>query len=74
VYLDPVNLVIVLNSSEHEQMFYTKLLNSPLMRITSNNNGAEREKAYLSGGIQFISTQIFVLDLLKNKLPVELIS
>lgn len=33
-----------------------------------------RERVYLSGGIQFISTRILVVDLLKKRIPVELIT
>lgn len=73
VYIDPSNLVLVLNCNDYEEKYYTKLLNSPHVRQASTNTN-EREKVYLSGGIQFISTQVLVLDLLKNKIPAELIT
>jgi DNA excision repair protein ERCC-4 len=73
VYVDPANLVFVLNSDDYEEKYYTKLLNSPHVRQASNNSN-EREKVYLSGGIQFISTQVLVLDLIKNRVPAELIT
>ena len=73
VYTDPANLVLVLNSDDYEEKYFTKLLNSPDVRQASNNSN-ERQKVYLSGGLQFISTQILVLDLLKNKIPTELIT
>lgn len=33
-----------------------------------------RERVYLEGGIQFISTRILVVDILKNRIPIELIT
>lgn len=30
-----------------------------------------REKAYLEGGIHFVSTRILVVDLLKNRVPIS---
>lgn len=73
IYVDPANLVLVLNCDDYEEKYFTKLLNSPHVRQASNN-GNEREKVYLSGGIQFISTQVLVLDLLKGRIPTELIT
>lgn len=73
VYVDPENLVLVLNSSDYEENFYTKLMDSPHVHQASTNAN-EREKVYLAGGIQFISTQVLVVDLLKNRVPAELIT
>lgn len=73
VFVDPANLVLVLNCDDYEEKYFTKLLNSPHVRQASNNSN-EREKVYLSGGIQFISTQVLVLDLLKSRIPTELIT
>jgi DNA excision repair protein ERCC-4 len=73
VYLDPENLIMVVNASDYEETFYTKLLDSPHVHQASNN-AIEREKVYLAGGIQFISTQVLVVDLLKNRVPAELIT
>lgn len=33
-----------------------------------------RERVYYQGGIQFISTRILVVDLLKKRIPIELIT
>lgn len=73
VYLDPANLVIVLNSDDFEEKYYTKLLDSEHVHQSPTNSN-EREKKYLDGGIQFMSTQVLVLDLLKSKIPAELIT
>ena len=73
VYVDPANLIIVLNSDDYEDKYYTKLLDSPNVHQASSNS-TEREKTYLAGGVQFISTQVLVLDLLRNKIPADLIT
>lgn len=73
VYVDPSNLVLVLNSDDYEEAYYTKLLSSPHVHQASNNSN-EREKVYLSGGVQFISTQVLVVDLIKNRIPAALIT
>lgn len=73
VFIDPANLVLVLNSDDYEEKYYTKLLNSPNVHQASTNSN-EREKVYLAGGLQFISTQVLVVDLLKNRVPAELIT
>ncbi|KAI8422398.1 hypothetical protein MSG28_006247 [Choristoneura fumiferana] len=66
VYNDPANLVLVLNSNDYEEKhFMEKFKLSPLPNL-----GTEREKAYLEGGVHFISTRILVVDLLKNRVPV----
>lgn len=46
------------------------MLNSRHIHQASSNT-VEREKVYLEGGIQFISTRILVVDLLKNRVPIE---
>lgn len=43
-----------------------------MYEVSSNAN--EREKNYLSGGIQFISTRILVVDLLKDRIPAALVT
>jgi DNA excision repair protein ERCC-4 len=66
-------LVLVINADDFEEKYYTKLLGSKWIR-QSSTNALEREKVYLEGGIQFISTRILVVDLLKNRIPIENIS
>lgn len=73
MYAHPASLVLVINSDDWEEKFYRKLLDAPYVyEVSSNVN--EREKNYLSGGIQFISTRILVVDLLKDKIPAALIT
>ncbi|XP_053694518.1 DNA repair endonuclease XPF [Sabethes cyaneus] len=71
IFCDPSTLVLVINCSDFEEKLYTSLLDRQHIH-ESSTNAAEREKNYLLGGIQFISTRILVVDLLKNRIPVEL--
>ncbi|CAG9578817.1 unnamed protein product [Danaus chrysippus] len=66
VYKDPGNLVLIINSSDHEEKFFSEKFNLSVLP----NLGSEREKAYLEGGIYFVSTRILVVDLLKKRVPV----
>ncbi|XP_045533645.1 DNA repair endonuclease XPF isoform X1 [Pieris brassicae] len=67
VYKNPANLVLVLNSNEYEEKYFSENFKiSPLPNI-----GTEREKAYLEGGLFLASTRILVVDLLKNRVPVK---
>ncbi|XP_059608925.1 DNA repair endonuclease XPF [Phlebotomus argentipes] len=70
---DPANLVIVMNCSESEEKYYRGQLNSRHVH-ESATNAREREKMYLEGGIHFITTRILVVDLLKNRIPIEMIT
>lgn len=73
VYIDRANLILVLNCDDNEEIIYTKLLDSPHVHAVANTAN-EREKNYLDGGVQFISTRILVVDLLKKRIPIELIT
>ncbi|KAL4715488.1 hypothetical protein ACJJTC_009114 [Scirpophaga incertulas] len=66
IHKDPSNLVLVLNSSDFEEKYFLRKFNlTPLPNL-----GTERKKAYLEGGIHFVSTRILVVDLLKNRVPI----
>ncbi|KAH9635575.1 hypothetical protein HF086_003189 [Spodoptera exigua] len=67
IYKDPAHLVFVLNSSEHEEKYFNEKFNLSSLP----NVGAEREKAYLEGGIHLVSTRILVVDLLKKRVPIS---
>ena len=73
VYGDPSNLVLVINSSATEEEHYKSHLDPKLVHEVANT-AAAREKIYLEGGIQFVSTRILVVDLLKGRIPTELIT
>lgn len=63
----------MVNSTDYEEKTYKSQLDTHLVH-ESSTNALERERVYLQGGIQFISTRIFVVDLLKRRIPIELIT
>ncbi|GJQ83429.1 mei-9 [Trypoxylus dichotomus] len=75
VYSDPGNLVLVLNGMEFEEKYIIEKLNDDNIHSTTyNTNVAEREDVYLSGGIHFVTTRILVIDMLKDRIPIEKIT
>ncbi|XP_063988411.1 DNA repair endonuclease XPF-like isoform X1 [Diachasmimorpha longicaudata] len=79
VYSDPGNLVIVLGMTDHDENFFMDKLKEmnvkPLPKIMSaQSSSAEREILYLEGGIVFISGRIFVVDMLKHRVPLNLVT
>nr|XP_023011814.1 DNA repair endonuclease XPF [Leptinotarsa decemlineata] len=75
VYCDPGNLVLVLNAPEKEEIYYKeKLKDSNVYSTTFSTNVKEREDIYLSGGINFVTTRILVVDMLKNRIPIDKIT
>jgi DNA excision repair protein ERCC-4 len=73
LFYDPTTLVLVVNCPEADEKLYKQQLDSAHV-YESASNVNEREKTYHYGGIQFISTRILVVDLLKNRIPAELIT
>ncbi|XP_055640284.1 DNA repair endonuclease XPF [Toxorhynchites rutilus septentrionalis] len=73
IFSDPTTLVLVINSSDYEEKLYASQLNNEHVH-ESSTNATERERVYSEGGIHFISTRILVVDLLKNRIPIELIT
>uniref|UniRef100_A0A182R4N6 DNA repair endonuclease XPF n=1 Tax=Anopheles funestus TaxID=62324 RepID=A0A182R4N6_ANOFN len=74
IFCDTSTLVLVVNCSETEEQYYRTNLDHSEHIHESAKTAAERERTYLQGGIQFISTRILVVDLLKNRIPIELIT
>ncbi|KAM8719582.1 hypothetical protein ACLKA7_005768 [Drosophila subpalustris] len=73
VYSDAGNLLLVINSSDWEEQYYKTQLDQKYVHEVANT-ATERERVYLEGGLQFISTRILVVDLLKQRIPIELIT
>ncbi|KAK2583994.1 hypothetical protein KPH14_006454 [Odynerus spinipes] len=78
-YLDPGNLVIVLGTMDHDEKYFIDELQrlgiKHLPRIvTGQCSSAEREVMYLEGGILFIPGRLLVVDLLKNRVPLKLVT
>uniref|UniRef100_A0A182P284 DNA repair endonuclease XPF n=1 Tax=Anopheles epiroticus TaxID=199890 RepID=A0A182P284_9DIPT len=74
IFCDTSTLVLVVNCSDAEEQYYRTNLDHSEHIHESAKTAAERERAYLQGGIQFISTRILVVDLLKKRIPIELIT
>ncbi|KAI8036181.1 DNA repair endonuclease XPF [Drosophila gunungcola] len=72
-YSDSGNLVLVINSSDWEEKYYKSKMEPKYVHEVANT-ATERERVYVEGGLQFISTRILVVDLLKQRIPIELIS
>ncbi|XP_031784580.1 DNA repair endonuclease XPF isoform X2 [Nasonia vitripennis] len=78
-YSDPGQLVIVLGTNDDEETYFIEQLKNQgvkhLPRIVSAQClSEEREVMYLEGGVLFISGRILVVDLLKNRVPLNLVS
>ncbi|XP_054730042.1 DNA repair endonuclease XPF [Anastrepha obliqua] len=73
VYSDPGNLILVINFSDWEELYYKSKLDKKYVHEVATT-ATERERVYLEGGIQFISTRILVVDMLKKRIPIELIT
>ncbi|XP_025074736.1 DNA repair endonuclease XPF [Pogonomyrmex barbatus] len=78
-YSDPGNLVIVLGTNDHDEHYFIDLLKSygtsTLPRvINAECSSNDRETMYLEGGVFFISGRILVVDLLKNRVPLHLVT
>ena len=79
VYSDPGNLVLVLGlSDEEEQHFRTRLDieggKTLPKKITSEYSTNERKLLYLDGGVLFVTTRILVVDMLTDRIPMNLIT
>nr|XP_022901914.1 DNA repair endonuclease XPF isoform X1 [Onthophagus taurus] len=76
VYSDPGNLVLVLNSSEFEEKYLMEKMkdNANIHRIQCTMSIVERKDTYLSGGVQFVTTRMLVVDMLKNQIPIDKIT
>ncbi|KAJ8664216.1 hypothetical protein QAD02_005253 [Eretmocerus hayati] len=78
-YSDPGQLVIVLNTNDYEETYFIEQLKAQGVKhlprlVTSECQGEEREIMYLEGGVLFISGRILVVDMLKNRVPLNLVS
>lgn len=78
-HCDPGNLVFVLGTEgKHQEWLVSTLIASgttPAPRVVSSEMGvAERETSYLEGGVWFVPTRILVVDLIKKRIPIDLIT
>lgn len=76
MYSDQKLLTIVLNTSPQDEAYFLsrlKLTNVPCFPkvVNSDVSTKDREAVYLEGGVQFLTSRIFLVDLLTNRAPVQ---
>jgi DNA excision repair protein ERCC-4 len=83
LYCDESHLVIILNTCDaEEQHFLSKIKEKKdthrdeiITKITTETHSVnERAAAYLKGGCFFITSRILVVDMLSDRIPIDLIS
>ncbi|XP_050041725.2 DNA repair endonuclease XPF [Dermacentor andersoni] len=79
VHNDPGNLVLVLGTTAEEEEFFISQLQAdnvnPLPKsITADCGTKERTDVYLAGGVLFVTSRILVVDMLMERVPIDLIT
>ncbi|KAG1650937.1 DNA repair endonuclease XPF [Nymphon striatum] len=79
LYSDPINLVLVIGTSSTEEEFvHSCLVNEQIKhlprKITAENTSNTRHDMYMEGGVLFVTSRILVVDMLTDKVPIDLIS
>ncbi|XP_013404181.1 DNA repair endonuclease XPF-like [Lingula anatina] len=79
LYCDPGNLVLVLNAGDKEKEYFIDELRkqgtSPLPKIiTTEYNANDRHSIYMQGGALFVTSRILVVDMLTERLPIDLVT
>lgn len=79
VYSDAGNLVIVLGTTSKEEEFFISELESmgvkPLPKLLSSEFSVnDRQSVYMEGGVIFSSSRILVVDMLMDRMPIDLIT
>ncbi|XP_076044470.1 DNA repair endonuclease XPF mei-9 [Oratosquilla oratoria] len=78
-YNDPGNLVLVVGTSPKEEEYLLQHLQenevSPIpKKLTSDYSVGERSNIYMDGGVLFVTSRILVMDLLIERIPVDLVT
>ncbi|GFR17945.1 DNA repair endonuclease XPF [Trichonephila clavata] len=78
-YNDPGNLVFVLGSTPVEEEYIINKLQESGMTllpktITSDVSVKDRRDVYMEGGVLFVSSRILVVDMLVDRVPIDLIT
>jgi DNA excision repair protein ERCC-4 len=82
LYSDPVHLVIIINTHDAEEQYFINRLKEynvdndmlPTKITTETHSQAQRTEAYLRGGCFFITSRILVVDMLTDRIPIDLIT
>ncbi|XP_055925203.1 DNA repair endonuclease XPF-like [Argiope bruennichi] len=78
-YNDPGNLVFVIGSTPVEEEYITNKLQESGVTllpktITSEVSVKDRRDVYMEGGVLFVSSRILVVDMLVDRVPIDLIT
>jgi len=79
VYSDPGNLVLILGCSDAEQAYIRSTMEKQQCtclpkKITTDVSTSERQTIYEEGGILHMTTRILVVDMLMERIPINLIT
>ena len=80
LYCDPTHLVLIINTHDAEEAYFTNRLKEmktdmlPIKITTETHSINERAQVYLKGGCFFITSRILVVDMLTDRIPIDLIS
>lgn len=81
LYSDPTHLVLILNTEEAEEDYFINQLKNESQNIllptkitTETHSMNERVQTYLKGGCYFVTSRILVVDMLTERIPIDLIS
>lgn len=70
-YSDSSNFILIINYSDSDLKRLKIRLKDMENIYEASTNINDRQKAYMNGGIHFVSTRILVVDLLKKRIPIE---
>lgn len=82
-YSDDTNLVIVIGTDPDDEMFFMNQLcdqnhitigKMPQRLTSESSNTKKRREIYLNGGILFVTQRILVVDLLSERVPIDLVT
>ena len=79
VYSDPGNLVLVIGTNEEEEEYFIQRLSKEEIKaqpkkVTTEYSTSDRTQLYLNGGVLFVTTRILVVDMLMERVPMNLIT
>ena len=80
VYSDPCNLVLAIGLLDDEEQYFRTRLDveggerTLPKKVTSEYSSIERQRLYRDGGVLFVTTRILVVDMLTDRLPIQLIT
>ncbi|GAA6007740.1 ssDNA endodeoxyribonuclease RAD1 [Rhodotorula paludigena] len=74
IYDLPEKLVLVVNATPEEERSFSEEVGMRLKVVGFELNDTQRERMYKDGGIFSVTSRILIVDMLKGRIPVELIT